>query len=76
MELDSVRELKAVLETTVLASLTDPPRQRALGVPAGPMAIHDTPARTLALGVVPGRGQSYRLAVRLQRRALERSDAG
>jgi hypothetical protein len=74
MKLDSVRELKAVLETTVLASLTDPPRQRALGVPAGPMALHDTPARTLALGVVPGRGQSYRLAVRLQRRALEGSD--
>lgn len=74
MKLDSVRELKAALETTILASLTEPPRLRALGVPAGPMAVHDAPSRTLALGVVPGRGKSYRLAVRLQRRALEGSD--
>jgi hypothetical protein len=28
----------------------------------------------LALGIVPGRGEAYRLAVRLQRRALEGSD--
>lgn len=72
MELDSVRELKAAIETTVLASLTKPSRLRAFGVPAGPMAAYHALSRTFALGVVPGRGD-YRLAVRLQRRELERS---
>ncbi len=73
MELDSVRELKAAIETTVLTSLAKPSRLRAFGVPAGPMASYHALSRTLALGVVPGRGD-YRLAVRLQRRELERSD--
>lgn len=72
MRLDSVRELKSSLQSTVMASLAEPPRLRAFGVPAGPM-VEGTPSRTLALGVVPGRGDDYRLAVRLQRRALEGS---
>jgi hypothetical protein len=74
MQLDSVRELKAALHSSILAPLTEPPRLRALGVPAGAMAAAPVSPRTLALGIVPGGGAQYRLAVRLQRRALEGSD--
>lgn len=75
MQLDSVRELKASLQSTVLASLATPSQVRAFGVAAGPMVASATPPRTLALGVVPGRRDNHRLAVRIQRRALEGSDA-
>src|SRR5258706_12957601 len=75
MKLESVRELKSALQSTVLATLGEPIRIRAFGVPAGPMAPSTTPPRTLALGVVPGKSDDYRLAVRIQRRALEESDA-
>ncbi len=74
MKLESVRELKATLQSTVLATLGEPARIRAFGVAAGPVEPSTAPPRTLALGVVPGKGDSYRLAVRIQRRALEESD--
>jgi len=71
MQLDSVRELKASLTTTVLSALAAPPRLRAFGVPAGPMLRAADNPRTLALGIAPRAGGDYQLAVRLQRRALE-----
>ena len=37
MQLDSVRELKASLQNTVLTTLAEAPRVRALGVAAGPI---------------------------------------
>ncbi|HEX3528391.1 MAG TPA: hypothetical protein VH988_15110 [Thermoanaerobaculia bacterium] len=77
MQLESVRELKASLQDTVLTTLTEAPRVRALGVAAGQVARIERPpvARTLALGIVPGPRDDYRLAVRIQRRALEGGDA-
>ena len=71
MQLDSVRELKASLATTVLSALAEAPRLRAFGVPAGPMARVAVQPPTLALGIAPRAGGDYQLAVRLQRRALE-----
>lgn len=71
MQLDSVRELKASLTTTVLSALAAPPRLRAFGVPAGPMPQAAVNPPTLALGIAPRAGGDYQLAVRLQRRALE-----
>ncbi|HEV3456980.1 MAG TPA: hypothetical protein VHG32_10505 [Thermoanaerobaculia bacterium] len=71
MQIDSVRELKATLATTLLPSLAEPLQVRAFGLPAGPMAAAEAPSPTLALGIAPLRGGGYELAVRLQRRALE-----
>ncbi len=71
MQLDSVRELKASLESAVLSSLAEAPRLRAFGVPAGPLPSVPLQAPTLALGIAPRAGGDYQLAVRLQRRALE-----
>lgn len=73
MRLESVRELKDALKAGILSALAEPPRLRAFGVAAGPMPAPLTPQRTLALGVVPGKRDDHRLAVRLQRRALEGS---
>ena len=74
MQLDSVRELKAALQSSVVASLAEPPRLRALGVPAGPVPVSTVSPRTLALGIIPTGKADFRLAVRLQRRALEGSE--
>jgi hypothetical protein len=74
MQLDSARELKAALQSSVVAQLAEPPRLRSLGVPAGPVPVSAVSPRTLALGIAPTGGADFRLAVRLQRRALEGSE--
>ncbi len=74
MQIDSVRELKAILHSSVVARLAEPPRLRALGVSAGPMAVNLAAPRTLALGIAPAGDKDFRLAVRLQRRALQGSE--
>ena len=73
MHIDSARELKESLLGTLVAPLSEPPRLRSLGVPAGPMPPPGAAPRSVALGLAPAGGGQYRLAVRLQRRALEDS---
>jgi hypothetical protein len=67
VQLASVRELKMSLATKVLPRLTATVRSLA----AGPLESAEGPRRTVALGVAPkGRGD-FKLAVRVQKRALE-----
>jgi hypothetical protein len=71
MELSSVRELKALLTETVLASLKEPAGGvRNLDLPAGPLAKTAGPLRTMALGVASQGAGNFRLAVRFQRPEL------
>ncbi len=69
MQLDSARELKENLLDTLIATLSERPSVRALGVPAGPFSENGMPPRTVAIGLAPKGDGQYQLAVRLQRRA-------
>lgn len=73
MELSSVRELKQALAGTLLQNLAAPVNARAaLGMAARPLEAMATTPRTLALGVGARQKRGgYRLAVRVQHRALE-----
>jgi len=73
MELDSVRELKALLADQVLAPLTTPAAARTLSLSARPVAAAKGPHRTFALGIMRAGRNDYRLAVRVQRRELAAS---
>jgi len=72
MKLNSARELKAALRDGILEGLADALRREgALVTAASRAAATDPVARTLALGIARGRGNDFKLAVRLQRRGLE-----
>jgi hypothetical protein len=74
MHLDSVRELKAALNSSILAPLAESvTTRRLLNVAAQPVSAAAGIHRTIALGVVKADKQDYKLAVRLQRRAMENS---
>jgi len=74
MDLAGVRDLKQLLTQSVLASLTQTREPgRSLAVPAGPLAIARRVQPSLALGIVRRGPGDFRLAVRYQRRELERS---
>jgi hypothetical protein len=74
VRLDSVRELKASLNATIIEPMAVSPIARAaLGMAAQPMATAVAGGPTLALGVVRKSKLEYHLAVRLQRRGLENS---
>jgi hypothetical protein len=73
VELASVRELKAVLSQSVLASLTERAVPRTFALPAGPLEQVNRPLRSIALGVAIHGPNDFRLAVRYQRRELEQS---
>src|SRR5882724_8971435 len=71
MQLDSVRELKAAVNKSVVTSLMQPKAMaRTLALAAGPL---DTTHRTIALGIARKSKDDYRLAVRLQRPELQNS---
>jgi hypothetical protein len=72
MQLDSVRELKALLTQAVLAPMTAATSVRALSLSAGPIDARGA-LRNIALGVAQKGGTDFRLAVRLQRREMESS---
>lgn len=73
MNLDSVRELKQALGESVLANLTATVAKRAaLGGPARAMGKQAETQPSIALGIVPREGGQFALAVRVQKRALER----
>lgn len=72
MRLDSARELKARLTTSIVEPLSASPATRsALGVSAQPMSSLSTRPATMALGLCPKDRGDFVLAVRLQSRALE-----
>jgi hypothetical protein len=73
MHLDSARELKRHVRRTLVAPLAAPrTAPRLVSLAAQPIETAAGPHRTIALGIAPGGGRhDYRLAVRIQRRALE-----
>lgn len=73
MDIDSVRTLKAQLsETLVRPLLEDAPIVKSFSLAARPMRTVRAPDSGIALGITKGaRKRDYKLAVRLQRRALE-----
>lgn len=74
MRLDSVRELKSALTSTLLGPLaTSVTARRALNVAAQPLAEAAGLHRTVALGITKAGKGDFRLAVRVQRRAMENS---
>lgn len=74
MQLDSVRELKAALAKSVLALMAESVTARRLvNLAAQPLSAAAGKHRTIALGIVKSGKQDYKLAVRLQRRAMENS---
>jgi len=74
MRLDSVRELKASLTGTLLAPLaTAAVAPRSLNISTRRVSDAAGPHRTIALGVAPRARNDFRLAVRIQRRAMEQS---
>jgi hypothetical protein len=74
MELDSARELKRQVRSRVLASLVKPrTAPRVVSLAAQPMTATPAQHRTVAIGIAPHGPRGYRLAVRVQRRALEES---
>jgi hypothetical protein len=72
MRLDSARELKLNLTSSVVESVmrTAALRANTMAVAAQPVSAVDTTFRTLAIGIAPLSGKQYRIAVRVQRRAL------
>jgi hypothetical protein len=75
VRLESVRELKASLNETIIEPMASSITARAaLGISAQPMAAAAAGGPTMALGVVRKANQDYHLAVRIQRRGLENSD--
>lgn len=71
MQLDSVRELKAALQKSVVAPLMEPKAmRRTLALAAGPV---DSTHRTLALGIARNGTNDFQLAVRIQRPELQNS---
>lgn len=74
MNIDSVRELKAMMVRKHLKPLvTNQKIVSALALGARPVGQVDAIQRTIALGVSRKQGQDFRLAVRIQSRALENS---
>jgi len=74
VQLDSVRELKAALTSSILVALAQSvTARRLLSVAAQPVSAATGMHRTIALGIVKTGKKDYRLAVRLQRRAMESS---
>jgi len=72
MQLESARELKAALRDGILDGMAEALRREgALVTAASRSAAVPGPARTLALGIAPGRDNDFKLAVRVQRRGLE-----
>src|SRR5215204_1900519 len=70
MNIDNARELKSSLIGNVTASLAKPAAVRSLGVRAKELPTAKDAMRTMAIGITT-KGKEHKLAIRLQRRALE-----
>ncbi len=76
MHIDSARELKALcLKKHVRPLAASPQKVSALALGAKPVAKLDPTQRTMALGITQEKQKQFRLAVRIQTRALENSPA-
>lgn len=73
MQLDSVRELKASLPGMAQKAFAEPTAARDAGPAVARAASVTTAMPTYALGVTHSRSKGFRLALRLQSRALEKS---
>ncbi len=73
MQLDSVRDLKQVLNSSVLAPFILGGAVRSFSLSAGPLEDATKPQPSFALGVAQFGPTDYRLAVRIQRRELQTS---
>jgi hypothetical protein len=74
MQLDSVRELKAVIQRRALAMIARAAAAgRNIALSAQPMAEVKATHRTFALGIAARTARDFRLAVRVQRRGLQDS---
>src|ERR1039458_303938 len=74
MNLESVRELKLSLARTVLAGAAEAVRSRAVfGVASQKLSGVSEIPRSLAVGIAPKGKEGFRLAVRVQNRAMENS---
>lgn len=73
MQLDSVRQLKALLKTEVIASLATGVAARRLSVSAQPIRPARATRGGIALGIVRAGRKDFRLGVRLQRREMASS---
>ena len=69
MQLDSVRELKATLVSQQVAALASA-KPVALAVAARAVTDLESAPRTIALGVAPAGKKQFKLAIRVQNRAL------
>jgi hypothetical protein len=70
MDIDNARELKLSLLGSVTASLAKPAAVRSLGIRAQESHPGKDAMRTMAIGITT-KGKQHKLAIRLQRRALE-----
>jgi hypothetical protein len=70
MNIDNARELMSSLIGNVTASLAKPAAVRSLGVRAKELPTAKDAMRTMAIGITT-KGKEHKLAIRLQRRALE-----
>ena len=70
MDIDNARELKSSLLGNVTASLAKPAAVRSLGIRAQESRPGEDATRTMAIGIST-KGKEHKLAIRLQRRALE-----
>src|SRR5688500_7355201 len=71
MKLESVRDLKASLMKPAITFAGRPQRIAARAMAARPVEDVDPVQRTVALGVAPGGKGGFKLAVRVQSRAME-----
>jgi hypothetical protein len=70
MDIDNARELKSSLLESVTASLAKSTAVRSLGIRAQESHPGQDAMRTMAIGITT-KGNQHKLAIRLQRRALE-----
>jgi len=72
MRLESARDLKLSLTSSVVKAVTSSAirASNVMAVAAQPIDAVDTTFRTLAVGIAPHARTQYRIAVRVQRRAL------
>lgn len=74
MNLDSVRSLKTNLVASVVPAFVEEARAvRAYGLSAEPLGKTKQNLRALALGVAPAAKNDFKLAIRIQHRALQKS---
>ena len=73
MQLDSARDLKAVLQESVIVPMATSFLVRSAGLRAQPTSGLSATPPTMAIGVMPKGNHDFGIAVRIQKRGLENS---